>query len=115
MAFTLDGTIVRWSGATGIIRQATLATRDLIGRGRDTVIVDLKVEQEGKPSLQGRLRFTSDAYLRLPGNDDVEKTAAVARRLVGYVAENGLVDGFFLSVDANDDGVQIFEAADRRG
>jgi hypothetical protein len=111
MAFTLDGTIVRWPGGTGVVRQDGLRQDAGVG-GRTATIVELRVERKGEPDLRGSLRFTSDTFQRLPGKDDSEKAAAVARRLVGWVHAHGLIDGFFFRVDASDDGVQIFEAAD---
>jgi hypothetical protein len=111
MPFSIDGTILRFPvGDTGTIRQDQLA-RDMTDGGRHAVIADLRVEREGHPDIQGRLRFTSEAFLRLPGNDEAEKSAAVGRRLIGWVAANDLLDGFFLRIDASDDGVQIFDTS----
>jgi hypothetical protein len=111
MPFSIDGTILRFpSGDTGTIRQDQL-TRDTSDGGRHAVIADLRIERKGRPDVQGRLRFTSEAFLRLPGNDDPEKSAAVGRRLIGWVAANGLHDGFFLRIDADDDGVQIADTS----
>jgi hypothetical protein len=107
MPFSIDGTILRFPGGkAGVIRQDQLA-RDTSDGGRDAMIADLRVEREGQPDLQGRLRFTFEAFLRLPGKNDAEKSSAVARRLIGWASESGLADGFFLRVDADDDGVQI--------
>jgi hypothetical protein len=111
VAFTLDGTIVRWPGSTGVVRQEGLRQDVSVG-GRNATIVELRIERKGEADLRGSLRFTSDTFQRLPGKDDGEKAAAVARRLVGWVHAHGLIDGFFFRVDADDDGVQILEAAD---
>jgi hypothetical protein len=111
MSFSIDGTILRLpNSGTGRIRQDGLA-RDMTPGGRDAMIADLRIEREGLPELRGRLRFASEAYVRFPGKDDVEKSSAVARRLIGWVAENGLIDGFFLRIDADDNGVQIADAS----
>jgi hypothetical protein len=110
MAFTLDGTVVRLKGVVGTIRQEQLE-RDTSGGGRDALIADLRIERHGQPEVRGKLRFTSEAYERMPGKDDAEKASAVARRLIGWVSENGLFDGFFLRIDANNDGVQIVDAS----
>jgi glutamine synthetase adenylyltransferase len=48
----------------------------------------------------------------MPGRDNAEKANAVGRKLVSWVAENGLKDGFFFRVDADDFGVQVLEASD---
>jgi hypothetical protein len=58
-----------------------------------------------------RRRFTEEAYHRLPGTSDAERTSAVARRLTGLIATQGLMDGFFLKVDADDSGVQIVDTS----
>jgi hypothetical protein len=73
MPFSIDGIILRFPGGeAGVIRQHQLA-RDMSDEGGDAMIADLRIEREGQPDLQGKLRFTSEAFLRFPGKDDAEK------------------------------------------
>jgi hypothetical protein len=108
MTFDISGRVVRWpDGSDGILHQEVL---DRDGSGRHAVVVRLRVTRAGKPDLTGGLRFTVAAHDRLPGRNDAEKADAVALKLVSWVAEHGLMDGFFFRVEADDFGVQVFEA-----
>jgi len=109
--FDINGATIRWpDGTEGTILQDDF-TRDSSRGGVHAYIATLRVKRQGLPDLQGALRFTEEAYQRLPGRDDAERAGAVATRLTGLVAEQGLTDGFFLKVDADDFGVQIFDTS----
>ena len=110
MTFDISGRVVRWpDGSDGTIQQEEF-DGDGSGGGRHAVVVRLRVRREGKPDLTGGLRFTAEAHGRMPGRDDAEKANAVALKLVSWVAQHGLTDGFFFRVEADDSGVQVFEA-----
>jgi hypothetical protein len=111
MTFDMSGRVVRWpDGSDGTILQESF-DRDGSGAGRHAFVARLRVRREGKPDLTGGLRFTADAHDRLPGRDDAEKAHAVALKVVTWVAQHGLTDGFFFRVEADEfGGVQIFEA-----
>jgi hypothetical protein len=112
MTFDISGTAVRWpDGTEGIITQESF-DRDRGRGGRHAYVVHLRVKRDGKPEISGALRFTFEAHERMPGRDNAEKANAVSRKLVSWVAENGLKDGFFFRVDADDFGVQVLEASD---
>jgi hypothetical protein len=112
MTFDLSGRVVRWpDGSEGTIEQEDF-NRDLSSGGRHAFVALLKVRRDGKSDITGGLRFTHEAHERMPGRDDVEKANAVGLKLFSWVAKNGLKDGFFFRVDANDFGVQIVEAAE---
>ena len=108
MAFSIDGTTFRLPSGAWTIRQDAIVRED---GGHHTTIADLTIEIEGRPAMRGKLRFTDEAFQRFPGRGDDEKSAAVARRLMGWIAESGLLDGFFLRVDADDAGVQISDSS----
>jgi hypothetical protein len=109
--FNLNGTIVRWPDGTGGTILQDDFTRDWSRGGVHAYIASLSVKRQGLPDLKGALRFTEEAYHRLPGTTDAERTSAVARRLTGLIATQGLTDGFFLKVDADDSGVQIVDTS----
>ena len=110
MTFDISGRVVRWpDGSDGTIRQEAFE-RDAGGGLRHAFVARLVVERAGKPDLTGGLRFTAEAHHRMPGRDDAEKSNAVALKVVSWVAQHGLTDGFFFRVDADDSGVQLFEA-----
>ena len=110
MTFDISGRVVRWpDGSDGTIQQEGFE-RDQTGGGRHAYVVRLRVKREAKPDFTGGLRFTADAHDRMPGRDDAEKANAVALKLVSWVAQHGLKDGFFFRVDADDSGVEVFEA-----
>jgi lipoate-protein ligase B len=46
----------------------------------------------------------------MPGRNDEEKANAVGLKIVSWVAQHGLKDGFFFRVDADDMGIELFEA-----
>jgi hypothetical protein len=108
MTFDITGRVLRWpDGSDGTIHQEAF---DGDGSGRHAFVARLSVKRDGKPDLTGGLRFTAEAHDRMPGRDDAEKANAVALKVVSWVAQHGLTDGFFFRVDADDSGVQIFEA-----
>ena len=110
MTFEMSGTVVRWpDGSEGTVHQEAF---DWSTDRRQAYLVRLKVVRQGQPDITGALRFTLEAHERMPGRDDAEKANAVARKLVSRVAEKGLTDGFFFRVDADDFGVEVFEASD---
>jgi hypothetical protein len=110
MTFDITGRVLRWpDGSDGTIHQEAFDL-DGSGGGRHAFVARLSVRRDGKPDLTGGLRFTAEAHDRMPGRDDAEKANAVALKVVGWVAQHGLTDGFFFRVDADDSGVQIFEA-----
>lgn len=109
MTFDISGRVVRWpDGSDGTIQQEEF-DRDRSGT-RHAYVVRLRVKRQAKPDLTGGLRFTAEAHDRMPGRNDAEKGDAVALKLVSWVAQHGLEDGFFFRVDADDFGVQVFEA-----
>lgn len=103
------GLPVQWPDGT----PGTVLTEDFRHEGaesaRDAYRVYLLVKREEEGDIRGTLRFTHEAYLRLPGNDEVPKANAVAMKLVEWISELGLMDGFFLHVDVDDDGVHFYE------
>ena len=110
MTFDLSGRTVRWpDGSDGTIQQEAF-DQDGSGGGRHAFVVRLRVTRASKPDLTGGLRFTAEGYDRMPGRDDAEKAHAVGLKLVTWVAQHGLTDGFFFRVDADDSGVQVAEA-----
>jgi len=110
MTFDITGRSVRWpDGSDGTIQQEAF-DGDRSAGGRQAFVARLRVRREGKPDITGGLRFTAAAHGRMPGRDDAEKANAVALKVVSWVAQHGLTDGFFFRVDADDSGVQIFEA-----
>ena len=110
MTFDISGRAVRWpDGSDGTIQQEAF-DRDASGGGRHAFVARLSVRRVGKPDLTGGLRFTAEAHDRMPGRDDAEKANAVALKVVSWVAQHGLTDGFFFRVDADDSGVQVYEA-----
>jgi hypothetical protein len=110
MTFDMTGRVLRWpDGSDGTIQQEDF-DRDQSGGGRHAFVARLTVTRGTKPDLKGGLRFTAEAHNRMPGRDDVEKANAVALKLVSWVSQHGLKDGFFFRVDADDLGVHIFEA-----
>ena len=109
MALDLNGTIVRWpNGTQGTVRQEEYAL-DSRGGDRYEFVAKLKIERENHAPVTGQLHFTDEAWLRLPGRDDAEKSQAIGTVLKNRSTRTGLQDGFFFRVDADDDGVQLLE------
>jgi hypothetical protein len=110
MTFDISGRVVRWpDGSDGTIRQDAFDRDPSSGR-RPAYVVRLRVERAGGPAITGGLRFTGEAHERIPGRNDEEKANAVALKIVSWVAQHGLVDGFFFRVDAGNLGIELFEA-----
>jgi len=110
MAFDISGRIVRWpDGSNGTIQQENFS-HDQSGGGRPAFIARLRVKRETKADITGGLRFTAEAYERMPGRNDAEKAAAVALKLLSWTAQHGLNDGFFFRLDAGDFGIEVYEA-----
>jgi hypothetical protein len=108
--FDISGRVVRWpDGSDGTVHQEAFDLEGS-GSGRHAFVVRVRVTRADKPDLTGALRFTGDAHKSLPGRDDAEKAHAVGLKLVSWVAQHGLTDGFFFRVDADDSGVHLFEA-----
>jgi hypothetical protein len=111
MTFDISGRILRWpDGSDGTIRQESFE-RDPTSGSRHAYVARFRVDHAGALPISGGLRFTAAAYDRMPGRNDAEKAHAVALKLVGWVAQNGLTDGFFFRVDADENGViEVSEA-----
>ena len=110
MTFDISGRVVRWpDGTDGTIQQDDF-DRDGSGGGRHAYVGRLRVTRDGKSDITGGVRFTAEAHARMPGRDDAEKADAVALKLVSWVAQHGLKDGFFFRVEADDSGIEVFEA-----
>jgi hypothetical protein len=110
MTFDISGRVVRWpDGSDGTFEQEDF-DRDRSSGGRHAYVVRLRVKRKGKPDITGGLRFMAEAHDRMPGRNDTEKADAIALKLVSWIAQHGLEDGFFFRVDANDFGVEVFEA-----
>jgi hypothetical protein len=111
MTFDISGRTLRWpDGSDGTIHQEACESDGRTGR-RQSFVIRLRVSRPAGGDLNGGLRFTAEAHERMPGRDDAEKANAVALKLVSWVAQNGLTDGFFFRVDADEVGVvQISEA-----
>ena len=109
MTFDISGRSVRWpDGSDGTIQQESF---DREGSGsRHAYVVRFRVERAGAPRITGGLRFTAAARERMPGRNDEEKADALALKIVSWVAQHGLTDGFFFRVDANDAGIEMSEA-----
>ena len=109
MTFDISGRSVRWpDGSDGTIQQEGF---DREGSGsRHAYVVRFRVERTGAPHITGGLRFTAAAHERMPGRNDEEKAEALALKIVSWVAQHGLTDGFFFRVDANDSGIEVLEA-----
>jgi hypothetical protein len=109
MTFDISGRSVRWpDGSDGTIQQESF---DREGSGsRHAYVVRFRVERAAAPHITGGLRFTAAAHERMPGRNDEEKAEALALKIVSWVAQHGLTDGFFFRVDANDTGIEVSEA-----
>ncbi|RPI52895.1 MAG: hypothetical protein EHM55_15370 [Acidobacteria bacterium] len=113
MTFDISGRILRWpDGTDGTIHQESFERDPKSGSGsRYAYVARFRVDHAGAPPISGGLRFTAAAYDRMPGRNDAEKANAVALKIVGWVAQNGLTDGFFFRVDADENGViEVSEA-----
>jgi hypothetical protein len=109
MRFDISGRVVRWpDGSHGTIQQEAFDPDP--GRGRRAYVARFRIERAGEPDVSGGLRFTSEAHERMPGRNDEEKANAVALKIVSWVAQHGLTDGFFFRVDADDFGINVAEA-----
>jgi hypothetical protein len=91
------------NGTVGTISQEGIRKET----GRDAFVVSLLAKREGHPNVRGDLRFTAEAHDRLPGADDVLKSTAIGAKLATSIKRDGLADGFFFRVDADDQGVQL--------
>ncbi len=111
MTFDISGRILRWpDGSDGTIHQDSFE-RDPTSGSRHAYVARFSVDRAGTPPISGGLRFTGAAYERMPGRNDGEKAHAVALKIVGWVAQHGLTDGFFFRVDADENGViEVSEA-----
>jgi len=111
MTFDISGRILRWpDGSDGTIQQESF-DRDPTSGSRHAYVARFRVERAGTPPISGGLRFTAAAHDRMPGRNDEEKAHGVALKIVGWVAQHGLTDGFFFRVDADENGViEISEA-----
>ncbi len=111
MTFDISGRNLRWpDGSDGTIHQEAFESDGRSGK-RQSYVARLRVSRAGSADLNGGLRFTAEAHERMPGRDAAEKANAVALKLVSWVAQHGLTDGFFFRVDADELGViQIVEA-----
>jgi len=110
VTFDLSGRAIRWpDGSDGTIRQETFE-QDSSSSGRQAYIARIRIERADAPDISGGLRFTAKAHERMPGRNDEEKANAVALKIVSWVAQHGLKDGFFFRVDADDVGIEQSEA-----
>ena len=110
MTFDISGRVVRWpDGLTGTIYQEDFA-QDQSAASRRAYVVRLRIKRDGKPDITGGLRFTADAHGRMPGRNDAEKAEAVGLKLVSWIAQKGLEDGFFFRIEAGDVGIEVVEA-----
>ncbi len=105
MTFDMSGRILRWpDGSDGTIHQESF-DRDPKSGSRHAYVARFRVDRAGAPPVSGALRFTAAAHERMAGRNDAEKANAVALKIVGWVAQHGLTDGFFFRVDADENGV----------
>ena len=110
MTFDISGRVVRWpDGSTGTIQQDDFV-QDQTAASRLHYIARLRIRRDAKPDITGGVRFTGEAYNRMPGRNDSEKANAVALKLVSWIARHGLDDGFFFRVEVDDLGIEIVEA-----
>ncbi len=110
MTFDISGKVVRWpDGSNGTIYQEDFA-QDQSAASRHAYVVRLRIKRDGKPDITGGLRFTGDSHGRMPGRNDAEKANAVGLKLVSWIAQNGLEDGFFFRIEAGDLGIEVVEA-----
>ena len=110
MTFDISGRVIRWpDGSDGTIHQEAFESDSGTG-GRRAYVVRLRIERVGATDMTGGLRFTAATHDRIPGRNDEEKANAVALKIVSWVAQHGLKDGFFFRLDAVDWGVELFEA-----
>ena len=109
MSFTLDGSTLAWpAGGPAVIRQLFFE-RDKSGGGRHAYIAGLRVEPNGVDAIRGRLRFTDEEYLSVPGSNDEEKATEILQALQSVALSSpGLVDGFYGDVVTDSDDVHIF-------
>lgn len=113
MTFDISGRALRWpDGTDGTIHQESFARDTASGSGsRQAYVARFRVDRPGATPISGGLRFTAAAYERMPGRNDEERANAVALKIVGWVAQHGLTDGFFFRVDADENGViEVLEA-----
>ena len=111
MTFDISGRALRWpDGTDGTIQQESFDRERSTGT-RQAYVVRLRVDRAGGQPISGGLRFTAAAHDRMPGRNDVEKAEAVALKIVSWVAQHGLTDGFFFRVEADDMGIlEVVEA-----
>jgi hypothetical protein len=111
MTFDISGRMLRWpDGSDGTIQQESFDRERSTG-SRQAFVVRLRVDRHGGHPITGALRFTAAAHERMPGRNDAEKADAVALKLVSWVAQHGLTDGFFFRVEADEMGMlEVLEA-----
>ena len=110
MTFDMSGRAIRWpDGSDGTIRQEAF-DRDPSSGTRHAYVVRLRIERADGADITGGLRFTAKSHEQMPGRNDEEKANAVALKIVSWVAQHGLKDGFFFRVDADAAGIELFEA-----
>ena len=111
MTFDISGKIVRWpDGSDGVIHQESFSAEQRTA-SRAAFVARLRIKREGRPDITGGLRFTASAHDRMPGRNDAEKGNAVALKIVSWIAQHGLDDGFFFRVEADPLGmIEIVEA-----
>jgi len=112
MTFDISGRVLRWpDGSDGTIMQESFDRDSSSGTGsRLAYVARFRVDRAGGHPISGALRFTAAAHGRMPGRNDEEKAEAVALKIVTWVALNGLSDGFFFRVEADDMGIEVSEA-----
>ena len=114
MTFDISGRALRWpDGSDGTIQQESFERERSTSSSssRQAFVVRLRVDRHGAHPITGGLRFTAAAHERMPGRNDVEKADAVALKLVSWVAQHGLTDGFFFRVEADEMGMlEVLEA-----
>ena len=111
MTFDISGRMVRWpNGSDGIIHQEDFTEDQSAGSRHAAFVARLRIKREAKPDITGAIRFSGEAHNRMPGRNDAEKANAVALKLVSWIAQHGLEDGFFFRVEADDLGIEVVEA-----
>ncbi len=113
MTFDITGRVLRWpDGSDGTITQESFNRDPSSGTGsRQAFVARFRVDRADGHPISGGLRFTAAAHGRMPGRNDDEKADAVALKIVSWVAQHGLTDGFFFRVEADDMGMlEVLEA-----
>jgi len=109
MPLTIAGPI-RWNdGTEGAVEQEEFRREPT--HHAFNAYLEVKHASGAKP-IRGRLRFVAEAYDRLPGENDQEKSQVVFNAFADRIRKNGLKDGFELSVDTDDSGVVFYDLSD---